>query len=182
MGRDIRSYDPETLRACFGIVMQNDFIFQDTIKENIAFGRHFAEDSIEEATINAQAYPFIKDLDEQFDYSLNSNGTNLSGGQRQRILLSRALVNNPQILLLDDSSSALDYATDAKLRQAISHHYRQSTKIIIAQRVSSIRHADQIIVLDEGRIVAAGDHQKLIQTSEIYASISESQMGGALLE
>ena len=181
-GKDVRSYKPRTLRDNFGIVMQNDFIFQDTIKENIEFGRIVDDNMIEQATFNAQANAFIEELDDKYEYKLNSKGTNLSGGQRQRILLSRAFVSEPNILLLDDSSSALDYATDAKLRQAINQKFKDTTKIIIAQRVSSIMHADEIIVLDEGKIVARGIHSELLETSEIYASISESQMGGALLE
>jgi len=181
-GKDVRSYKPRTLRDNFGIVMQNDFIFQDTIKENIEFGRIVDDNMIEHATFNAQANAFIEELDDKYEYKLNSKGTNLSGGQRQRILLSRAFVSEPNILLLDDSSSALDYATDAKLRQAINQKFKNTTKIIIAQRVSSIMHADEIIVLDEGRIVARGIHSELLNTSEIYSSISESQMGGALLE
>ncbi len=181
-GKDVRSYKPRTLRDNFGIVMQNDFIFQDTIKENIEFGRIVDDNMIEQATFNAQANAFIEELDDKYEYKLNSKGTNLSGGQRQRILLSRAFVSEPNILLLDDSSSALDYATDAKLRQAINQKFKDTTKIIIAQRVSSIMHADEIIVLDEGKIVARGIHSELLETSEIYSSISESQMGGALLE
>ena len=106
----------------------------------------------------------------------------LSGGQRQRIFLSRAFVNNPKILLLDDSSSALDYETDARLRKAINTHFADTAKVIVAQRVSSIMHADEILVLDQGKIVARGTHDELMQTSEIYSSISDSQMGGALLE
>ena len=181
-GKDVRSYKPRTLRDNFGIVMQNDFIFQDTIKENIEFGRIVDDNMIEQATFNAQANAFIEELDDKYEYKLNSKGTNLSGGQRQRILLSRAFVSEPNILLLDDSSSALDYATDAKLRMAINQKFKNTTKIIIAQRVSSIMHADEIIVLDEGKIVARGIHSELLNTSEIYSSISESQMGGALLE
>ena len=128
------------------------------------------------------ARPFIKSLTDEFDYKLNSKGTNLSGGQRQRIFLSRAFVNNPKILLLDDSSSALDYETDARLRKAINTHFADTAKVIVAQRVSSIMHADEILVLDQGKIVARGTHDELMQTSEIYSSISDSQMGGALLE
>ena len=181
-GRDIRSYDPKDLRKEYGIVMQNDFIFQDSVRENIAFGRPIDDELLDEATQIAQARPFIKSLTDEFDYKLNSKGTNLSGGQRQRIFLSRAFVNNPKILLLDDSSSALDYETDARLRKAINTHFADTAKVIVAQRVSSIMHADEILVLDQGKIVARGTHDELMQTSEIYSSISDSQMGGALLE
>ncbi len=180
-GQDIRSLDPKQLRQQTGIVMQNDFIFQDTVRENIAFGRYADEALLQEATQIAQA-SFIDQLCGRYDYRLNSKGTNLSGGQRQRIFLSRAFLNNPKILLLDDSSSALDYQTDARLRQAIGTHFAHTAKIIVAQRVSSIMHADEILLLDHGRIVARGTHEQLMNTSEVYASISDSQMGGALLE
>ena len=181
-GRDIRSYNPKELRKEYGIVMQNDFIFQDSVRENIAFGRPIDDELLDEATQIAQARPFIKSLTDEFDYKLNSKGTNLSGGQRQRIFLSRAFANNPKILILDDSSSALDYETDARLRKAINTHFADTAKVIVAQRVSSIMHADEILVLDQGKIVARGTHDELMQTSEIYSSISDSQMGGALLE
>lgn len=180
-GQDIRSLDPKQLRQQTGIVMQNDFIFQDTVRENIAFGRYADEALLQQATQIAQA-SFIDQLCGRYDYRLNSKGTNLSGGQRQRIFLSRAFLNNPKILLLDDSSSALDYQTDARLRQAIGTHFAHTAKIIVAQRVSSIMHADEILLLDHGRIVARGTHEQLMNTSEVYASISDSQMGGALLE
>lgn len=145
-------------------------------------GRPIDDELLDEATQIAQARPFIKSLTDEFDYKLNSKGTNLSGGQRQRIFLSRAFANNPKILILDDSSSALDYETDARLRKAINTHFADTAKVIVAQRVSSIMHADEILVLDQGKIVARGTHDELMQTSEIYSSISDSQMGGALLE
>ena len=181
-GKDIRSYQPNELRSHYGIVMQNDFVFQDTIKENIKFGRQADDEMISETAINAQAISFIDEFDDQFEHKLNSEGTNLSGGQRQRILLSRAFLNRPQILLLDDSSSALDYVTDAKLRKAINNEFESSTKIIVAQRISSIMHADEIIVMDNGKIIAKGKHENLIKNNDVYASISETQMGGALFE
>lgn len=181
-GKDIRSFNPKQLRSELGIVMQNDFIFQDTVRENISFGRQLDDDLLDEATEIAQADTFINNLDQQYDSPLNSKGTNLSGGQRQRIFLSRAFANNPKILLLDDSSSALDYETDASLRKSINSHFKESAKVIVAQRVSSIMHADEILVLDQGVIVDRGSHDQLMKTSEIYASISASQMGGALLE
>lgn len=180
--KDIRSYQPNELRRNYGIVMQNDFVFQDTIKENIRFGRQANDEMIMETAANAQAISFIDEFDDQFDHKLNSKGTNLSGGQRQRILLSRAFLNRPQILLLDDSSSALDYVTDAKLRKAINNEFESSTKIIVAQRISSIMHADEIIVMDNGKIVAKGKHEDLLKNNDVYASISETQMGGALFE
>ena len=165
----------------FGTVLQNDFIFQGTIKENIDFGRNLKEDDLIEGYRHAQA-EFIDQLEDGLDHGLNSKGVNLSGGQRPRVYLSRAFSAHPEILLLDDSSSALDYATDARLRSAIDEYYKDCTKIIVAQRVSSIMHADEILVLEEGKIIGSSTHDSLMENCALYASISESQMGGALLD
>lgn len=181
-GKDIRNIPKHELRSMFGIVMQNDFLFSDTIKENITFGRDIEEDDLGAAVVDAQASEFIYGLEEKLDHHLTSKGTNVSGGQRQRILLSRAFASHPEFMLLDDSSSALDYGTDAKLRKAIQDKYQDTTMIIIAQRISSIKSADQILVLDQGEISAMGTHEELVNTSDIYASISDSQMGGALVD
>lgn len=181
-GIDIREIDPKELRQMFGIVMQNDFLFSDSIKENIVFGRDIESDDLDAAIMDAQASEFIRSLEQNVDYHLTSKGTNVSGGQRQRILLSRAFANHPEFILLDDSSSALDYGTDAKLRKAINENYQNTTMIIIAQRISSIKSADQILVLDNGQISDLGSHSELLKRSEIYASISDSQMGGALVD
>ena len=180
-GKNIKEYKLNELKEMFGVVMQNDFIFAGTLHENIDFYRNIEKEQINNAIRNAQG-DFIFDLDEQLNSKITTRGTNFSGGQRQRICLSRAFASNPEILILDDSSSALDYATDANLRKAISSNMKESTKIIIAQRVSSIAHADKIIVLDEGKIEAIGTHEELLETCEIYQSIAASQMGGALFE
>lgn len=180
-GKDIKEFQLKKLRSHFGTVMQNDFIFQGSIKENIAFGQDISSAMIEDAAQAAQA-DFIFDLPKQFEHQLNTKGTNLSGGQRQRILLARAFSQDPQILLLDDASSALDYATDARLRQAIDKHYHDKTKIIVTQRISSIMHADQIIVIDEGQIIAQGTHEELLKICKLYRDINDSQLGGALFE
>ena len=164
----------------FGVVFQNDVLFADTIRENISFGRNLSDEEILEASKHAQAYEFISNLPTQFDHQLTSKGTNLSGGQRQRVLLSRALAGNPDILVLDDSSSALDYKTDAKLRQALKEHYADTTSIIIAQRVSSILHCDYILVMDEGKCIGLGTHEYLLATCKEYKEISDSQMGGMI--
>ena len=180
-GKNIKEYKLDELKEMFGVVMQNDFIFAGTLQENIDFYRNIEDEQLNQAIINAQGN-FIFDLDEKLNSKITTRGTNFSGGQRQRICLSRAFASNPEILILDDSSSALDYATDANLRKAIALNMKQSTKIIIAQRISSIAHADKIIVLNEGKIDAIGTHEQLLEECETYQSIAASQMGGALLE
>ena len=177
-GRDIRSMTPEELRSDIGVVLQNDFIYAGTVLDNIDFGRDIEEEAVLAATEPAQAYDFITALDDRLEHHLNTKGTNLSGGQKQRVLISRALAGDPELLILDDSSSALDYRTDAKLRAALRERFDATTKIIVAQRVSSIAHADRILVLDEGRIVGDGTHHELLATCPIYSEISHSQIGG----
>ena len=162
----------------FGVTFQNDALFADTIYENIDFGRRLPREQILLAAECAQAMEFIEALPDRFDHMLTQKGTNLSGGQKQRLLIARALAGAPEILILDDASSALDYKTDAKMRRAIAAHYSGTTTIIIAQRISSILHADRILVLDEGRIAGSGTHEELLKSCEIYREISQSQMGG----
>ena len=181
-GRDIRNIPPSEIRKQFGIVMQNDFLFRDTIAENIRFGREVSDEDMEKAVHTAQASEFIDGLEDKYEYMLTGKGANLSGGQKQRVLLSRAFAADPAFLCLDDSSSALDYATDARLRRALSEAHPDSTLIIIAQRVSSVKNCDQILMLDEGKITASGTHEELLENSPLYASIYESQMGGALFD
>ncbi len=181
-GRDIRNFTPQELRKQFGIVMQNDFLFRDSMAENIRFGRDISDDEMLDAEEDAQAAEFISQLQERNEYMLTTKGTNLSGGQRQRVLLSRAFAGRPEFLLLDDSSSALDYQTDASLRRALKEKYPDTTMIIIAQRVSSIRNCDEIIVLDHGTINGRGSHEELIRDNALYQMIADSQMGGALFD
>ncbi len=176
-GDDIRSIPLDTLRGKFGIVFQNDFILADTIEENISFGRDIRSEAIEESIRNAQAYEFIESLDSGLQHCLTARGTNISGGQKQRVLISRALADNPEVLILDDSSSALDYKTDAQLRKAVSRNYSDTTTIIVAQRVSSIKHADIILVLEDGEVVGVGTHEMLLKDCEEYRLITDSQMG-----
>lgn len=181
-GKDIRTFPEKDLHTLFGIVMQNDFLFSDTILENIRFGREISQNDIEKATKISQAYDFIMSFPEGFNHVLSQKATNISGGQKQRLLIARALANHPEILILDDSSSALDYKTDANLRKAILQNLEHTTSIIVAQRVSSVMNADLIIVLEEGEIIGMGNHQDLLSTCEVYREISESQMGGSFID
>ena len=181
-GQNIKDIPTQRLRSMFGVVFQNDFLFADTIRENIRFGREIADDAIESGAKDAQAHTFITSRADGYDDSLAIKGANLSGGQKQRLLIARALAADPDILVLDDSSSALDYKTDSLLRSAIASHFSHTTTVIVAQRVSSLAHADKILVLSEGRVAACGKHEELLVTSPLYEEISNSQMGGALLD
>lgn len=177
-GKNIKSIPFEELHSLFGVAFQKDILFADTIAENINFGRDLPIDEIIRSTDFAQADEFIDSLNAGFEHRLSTKGANLSGGQKQRVIISRALAGEPDILILDDSSSALDYKTDAKLRNAINNHFHQTTTIIIAQRISSIRNADHILVLEEGNMVGYGTHDELMKINEGYREISQSQMGG----
>ena len=176
-GRDVRSYAKDELHSMFGTVFQNDIVFNDTLRQNILFGRDLSDEQLNNAIEDAQAKEYISQLKEGLDYKADIKGANLSGGQKQRLLISRALAGNPDILILDDSSSALDYKTDSLLRKAIAEHHGDSTLIMVAQRVSSIQNADQILVLEDGRCIGKGTHQQLLESCEYYRSIYESQMG-----
>lgn len=177
-GQRVEAIPPEVLHTKFGVVFQNDILFADTIAENIDFGRSLSREQIEKAAACAQAMEFIQSLPDGFEHRLTAKGTNLSGGQKQRLLIARALAGDPEILILDDSSSALDYKTDSLLRQALAREYPGVTTIVIAQRVSSILHADHILVLEEGRELGYGTHPELMESCELYREISRSQMGG----
>lgn len=181
-GRDIRSYSRDELTAMFGVALQNDFIYADTIEENIKFGRDISDEAMIRAAKIAQAHDFISAIPEGYSYMLSSKGTNLSGGQRQRLLISRAIAGDPEILILDDSSSALDYKTDSALRRALASELGGCTMITVAQRVSSVKDCDLILVLDEGRIIGRGTHEELMKSCREYKEISDSQMGGAFLD
>lgn len=177
-GRDIRSIPVAELRSKLGVVFQNDFLVGTDIRENIDFYRGRSDREIEEAAAAAQASEFIEASEEGYARPVTSRGTNLSGGQKQRLLVARALAGDPEILILDDSSSALDYKTDMLMRRAIRERNRDTTTIIVAQRVSAIRHADLILVLDDGRVIGRGTHDELMRDCEIYRSIGKMQMGG----
>lgn len=176
-GRDIRSIETEKLRKKFGVVFQNDFISADSIYENIRFGREIYEDEIMEAATIAKANEFILGKSEGFETVIAAKGADLSGGQKQRLLISRAVAAKPEILILDDSSSALDYKTDAALRKELREQFQETTVILIAQRVSSVMQANHICVLDEGNMIGYGTHKELIKTCSVYQEISQLQLG-----
>lgn len=177
-GKDIRKMSSKELRSRFGIAMQNDFLYAGTVEDNLRFEREVTTEEINEAVINAQAGDFVNERG--LDYQLDMSGHNLSGGQRQRLLVARALAGNPEILILDDASSALDYKTDSALRAAIGSLEPSPTTVIVAQRVSSVMNSDVILLLDNGETVACGDHETLMRECEMYREIAETQMGGGV--
>ncbi|MBR6657694.1 MAG: ABC transporter ATP-binding protein [Oscillospiraceae bacterium] len=181
-GRDITSYSREELTSLFGVALQNDFLYADTIRENISFGRELSDEEIKRAAKIAQAEDFIEALPEKYEHVIAPKGTNLSGGQRQRLLIARAVAAKPDIIILDDSSSALDYKTDAALRKALDSELSDSTVITIAQRVSSVKNCGEILVLDNGKVIGRGTHEELLETCPEYKEISDSQMGGAFVD
>ena len=181
-GKDIRTIERKNLYSMFGTAMQNDFLYADTIEENISFGRNIDIETIREAAKIAQADDFISAFPDGYSHVLAQKGTNVSGGQKQRILITRALAGNPQILVLDDSSSALDYKTEAALRRALNEKMKGTTTVNVAQRVSAVMGCDLILVIDEGKIIGKGTHEQLINSCVEYKEISDSQMGGAFVE
>ena len=176
-GRDVRSYEKDELHQKFGVVFQNDMVFFNTLRENIRFGRDLDDGALMAAARDAAAEEFITAREEGLDHWAEIGGANLSGGQKQRLLISRALAAHPEILILDDSSSALDYKTDAALRKAIFDHHQNSTTIMVAQRVSSVQAMTNILVMDDGRCIGYGDHAHLLETCPAYREIYETQMG-----
>jgi len=177
-GQDVRTYDRDTLRRKFGVVFQNDIIFADTLRENIDFGRKVTEEGLWAAVKDARAEEFLSQYEDGLDHEAVIHGANFSGGQKQRILIARALAAKPEILVLDDSSSALDYKTDAELRKSIRERYEDTTTIIIAQRISSIMNLDAILFLEEGKIIGYGTHEELLENCKAYRDIYHTQMGG----
>ena len=179
-GQDVRSLPSEKLRKKFGVVFQNGYLMAASIRENIDYGRDLPEEAIKRAARCAQAEEFIKELPEGYGHDLAQKAGDLSGGQKQRLLIARALAASPEIVVLDDSSSALDYATDAALRRALQREYAGTTRIVVAQRVSSVKNCDLILVLENGSVTGAGTHEDLMKSCPEYRAIAETQMGEAV--
>ena len=180
-GLDVRDYPLEELRSRIGMVLQTNVLFSGTVRDNLLWGRADAtEEEIRQAAKNAQALDFIEAMPEGFDTWLDQGGVNVSGGQKQRLCIARAMLRHPAILILDDSTSAVDSATEAEIRRSFSENLKDTTVIIIAQRISSVRYADKIIVLDDDHIAAEGTHDELMETSDIYREIYQSQQEGAI--
>ena len=175
-GKDVKEYNLSTLRGLMGIVPQKSVLFSGTLRENMQWRKPDATDEeIYRAIKTAQAEEFVKELDGKLDYKVQAGGKNFSGGQRQRLTIARAFVGNPEILILDDSASALDFQTDANLRHAIKTDAKDATVFLVSQRVNTIRNSDQIIVLDKGNVVGIGKHKELMESCEVYKEIYESQ-------
>ena len=180
-GVDVRKYDLESLRDMIGVVLQKNLLFTGTIKENIRWGKSDATDEeIINACKSAQAHDFIMSLPDGYDTVLAQGGLNLSGGQKQRLCIARAIIKQPKILILDDSTSAVDTATEAKIRECFYKELKDTTVLIIAQRITSVMNADEIIVLDDGMAESIGTHDELMQSSEIYQEIFKTQQKGVM--
>lgn len=178
-GLDVRDYPLEQLRDRIGMVLQNNVLFTGTIRENLLWGRPDAtEEEMIQAAKDAQAYDFIMGLPDGFDTMLTQGGTNVSGGQKQRLCIARAMLRKPAVLILDDSTSAVDSATEAAIRQSFASNLKDTTVIIIAQRISSVQYADEVLILDDGRIAGRGTHEQLLAGNAIYQEIYQSQQEG----
>ena len=182
-GVNIKKIPSKKLRERFGAVFQNDFLFADTIYENVSFGRDLSKDVVDDALVKEQASSFVGAYDDKTEHMLDIKGANLSGGQKQRLLIARAIAASPEILILDDSSSALDYKTDAELRRVIRTSMKNTTSIIIAQRISAVMNADKILVLEGGCCIGLGKHDELMEKCDVYRETAEVQMsGGEVIE
>ena len=177
-GRDVRTFAPDELRRTMSVVFQNDTIFADTLRNNIIFGREVTDKTMAQAAADANIAQMIEAQPEQYEYRATKAGANLSGGEKQRVLIARALAGKPDLLILDDASSALDYKTDAALRKAIRTNYPETTTITIAQRISSVMSMDRILVMENGQMLGYGTHEELLASCEVYRDIYISQTGG----
>lgn len=178
-GINVKEYPLEALRARIGMVLQNNVLFSGTVRENLLWGKRDAsEEELITAAKNAQAYDFIMGLPQGFDTFMDQGGVNVSGGQKQRLCIARAMLRKPAILILDDSTSAVDSATEGKIRQSFGENLSGTTVIIIAQRISSVQYADEIVVIDDGAVAAFGTHDALLENSPIYREIYDSQQEG----
>ena len=182
-GRDVREYDIEVLRDAVGMVLQKNVLFSGTIEENLRWGnKNATHEEIVEACKQACAHDFIMSFPNRYDTWLEQGGSNVSGGQKQRLCIARALLKKPKIIILDDSTSAVDMATDASIRAAFRRELKDTTTLIIAQRIASIQDSDRIIVMDDGQIDAIGTHEELLKTNAIYQEVYNSQMKGGISE
>jgi ATP-binding cassette subfamily B protein len=178
-GVDVRDYDLDTLRNNVAVVLQKNVLFSGSIKENLRWGNENATDEeMREACRLACADEFIESFPDGYDTHIEQGGANVSGGQKQRLCIARALLKKPKVLILDDSTSAVDTRTDAHIRAAMREYIPETTKLIIAQRIASVEDADRIVVLDGGRIIALGNHEELLRSCEVYREIYVSQMKG----
>ncbi len=178
-GMDVRDYPLEELRSRIGMVLQNNVLFSGTVRENLLWGRPDAtEEELFQAARDAQAYDFVMALPDGFDTRLDQGGTNVSGGQKQRLCIARAMLRRPAVLILDDSTSAVDSATEAAIRESFAKNLKGTTVIMIAQRISSVRYADRILVLDDGAVAGQGTHEELLKTNQVYQEIYHSQQEG----
>ena len=179
-GHDVREYRFADLRQNVSMVLQKNTLFSGTIRENLLWGNPDAtEEEMIQAAKHAQAHDFIMEMPDGYDTRVEQGGSNFSGGQKQRLTIARAMLRKPAVLILDDSTSAVDTATDSKIREAFFNHLPDTTVIIIAQRISSIQGADNILVLDDGKVNGLGTHEELMETNDLYRDIYETQMKGA---
>src|SRR5699024_5345499 len=181
-GVDVRSMDIHDLRSKLGYVPQKGVLFSGTIASNLRYGKDDAtQEEIEDAARIAQAADFIEEKEEKYESPIAQGGTNVSGGQKQRLSIARAIAKKPEIFIFDDSFSALDFKTDLTLRKALKKRTKDSTVLIVAQRISTILNAEQIIVLDDGKVAGIGTHQELLKSCEVYQQIAASQLSGSEL-